>query len=110
MSRYGGYASPVLTGKPLMMTITPAEAATILSRVKRLPGSRPLIEDNVSEFTALMSSGEWILPRRVAPIMISRSLHLLNGHHRLTALAAADKAAILPVLSEVSITDLKSNK
>jgi len=60
MSRYGGYASPVLHGKPLMMSLTPQEARTILSRVKRLPHSRPLTEENVQKFSRLMSAGEWV--------------------------------------------------
>ena len=106
MSRYG-YASPVLHGKPLMMTLTPAEAAIILRQVKRLPGSRPLNEDTVAEFARLMSAGEWVNDRRAHPVMINRGLVLLNGHHRLVALSKSDRPAILPVLSEVSITDLK---
>jgi len=104
MSRY---ASPVLHGKPLMMQLSPTEAAVILSRVKRLPGSRSLNEDNVQKFSRLMSAGEWVNDRRAHAVMINRGLYLLNGHHRLVALSKSDKPAVLPILSEVSITDLK---
>jgi len=107
MSRYG-YASPVLHGKPLMMLITPEEARIILSRVKRLSKSRPLIEENVQKFSRLMNEGEWVNDRRAHAVMINRGLCLLNGHHRLQALARSDRAVILPVLSEVSIQDLKT--
>lgn len=99
---YGRYASPVLTGTPEMVRITSEKATEVLTRCKMYPRQRPIDEDKLRHFVELIKTGEW-MPEKRAPIMISRAGVILNGRHRLNAIAQSGGAATVPVLDELGI-------
>lgn len=101
-----GYASPVLTGTPVMTLLTPEDARVILSRTKLYPRVTPRNMENIQKFRELMSAGLWVNDRRAHPVMITKKFVLINGSHRLLSLAQSDRPATLPILSEVDLKQL----
>ena len=99
---YGRYASPVLYGKPSMLLITAEKAKEVLRCCKMFPRQRPIDEDKLRHFVELIKTGEW-MPEKRAAIMISRAGVILNGRHRLNAIAQSGGAATMPVLDELGI-------
>ncbi len=99
---YGRYASPVLYGTPVMVNITAEKAQEVLRCCKMFPRQRPIDEDKLRHFVELIKTGEW-MPEKRAPIMISRAGVILNGRHRLNAIAQSGGAVTVPVLDELGI-------
>ena len=99
---YGRYASPVLTGTPVMVRIDSETAKEVLRCCKMFPRQRPIDEDKLRHFVELIKTGEW-MPEKRAAIMISRAGVILNGRHRLTALSQSGGEAVMPVLDELGI-------
>ena len=99
---YGRYASPVLTGTPVMVLITADKAKEVLRCCKMFPRQRPIDEDKLRHFVELIKTGGW-KPEKRAPIMITRNGICLNGRHRLNAIAQSGGAVTVPVLDELGI-------
>ena len=99
---YGRYASPVLYGTPVMVLLTAAKAQEVLSRCRMFPRQNPMDEEKLQDFITRIQSGQWIVSKR-APIMISKNGVILNGRHRLNAIAQSGGAATVPVLDELGI-------
>ncbi len=99
---YGRYASPVLYGTPVMVLITALKAKEVLHRCKMFPRQSPIDQEKLQHFIDLIKTGEW-MPEKRAPIMISRAGVILNGRHRLNAIAQSGGAATVPVLDELHI-------
>ena len=99
---YGRYASPVLTGQPVMVRIDSETAKEVLHRCKMFPRQKPIDQKKLQLFIELIKTGGW-KPEKRAPIMITRNGICLNGRHRLTALAASGGEAVMPVLDELGI-------
>ena len=99
---YGRYASPVLYGKPSMLLITAEKAKEVLHRCKMFPRQKPIDQEKLHQFNELIKTGEW-KPEKRAAIMITKNGVILNGRHRLTALAASGGEAVMPVLDELGI-------
>lgn len=99
---YGRYASPVLYGTPVMVLITALKAKEVLSCCKMFPRQKPIDQEKLQRFIELIKTGEW-MPEKRAPIMISKNGVILNGRHRLNAIAQSGGAATVPVLDELHI-------
>ena len=99
---YGRYASPVLTGQPVMVRIDSETAKEVLHRCKMFPRQKPIDQEKLNQFNELIKTGEW-KPEKRAAIMITKNGVILNGRHRLTALAASGGEAVMPVLDELGI-------
>ena len=99
---YGRYASPVLTGTPVMVRIDSETAKEVLHRCKMFPRQKPIDQKKLQLFIELIKTGEW-KPEKRAAIMITKNGVILNGRHRLTALAASGGEAVMPVLDELGI-------
>ena len=99
---YGRYASPVLYGTPVMVLITALKAKEVLSCCKMFPRQKPIDQEKLQRFIELIKTGEW-MPEKRAPIMISKNGVILNGRHRLNAIAQSGGAATMPVLDELGI-------
>jgi len=99
---YGRYASPVLYGTPVMVNITAEKAQEVLRCCKMLPRQSPIDQEKLQHFIELIKTGEW-MPEKRAAIMISRAGVILNGRHRLNAIAQSGGAATVPVLDELGI-------
>ena len=99
---YGRYASPVLTGTPVMVRIDSETAKEVLHRCKMFPRQKPIDQEKLHQFIELIKTGEW-KPEKRAAIMITKNGVILNGRHRLTALAASGGEAVMPVLDELGI-------
>ena len=99
---YGRYASPVLTGQPSMVRIDSETAKEVLHRCKMFPRQKPIDQKKLHRFIDLIKTGEW-KPEKRAAIMITKNGVILNGRHRLTALAASGGEAVMPVLDELGI-------
>ena len=99
---YGRYASPVLYGTPVMVLITALKAKEVLSCCKMFPRQKPIDQEKLQRFIELIKTGEW-MPEKRAPIMISRAGVILNGRHRLNAIAQSGGEAVMPVLDELGI-------
>lgn len=102
---YGRYASPVLYGTPVMVLITALKAKEVLSCCKMFPRQKPIDQEKLQRFIELIKTGEW-MPEKRAPIMISRAGVILNGRHRLNAIAQSGGAVTVPVLDELGIVEL----
>ena len=99
---YGRYASPVLYGTPAMVRIDSETAKEVLHRCRMFPRQKPIDQKKLQHFIDLIKTGEW-MPEKRAPIMISRAGVILNGRHRLNAIAQSGGAATVPVLDELHI-------
>ena len=99
---YGRYASPVLYGKPSMLLITAEKAKEVLRCCKMFPRQKPIDQEKLRLFIELIKTGGW-KPEKRAAIMITKNGVILNGRHRLTALAASGGEAVTPVLDELGI-------
>lgn len=99
---YGGYASGQLYGTPVMVLITADKAKEVLRCCKMFPRQKPIDEDKLRHFVELIKTGEW-KPEKRAAIMITKNGVILNGRHRLTALAASGGEAVMPFLDELHI-------
>ena len=99
---YGRYASPVLTGQPVMVRIDSETAKEVLHRCKMFPRQKPIDQEKLNQCNELIKTGEW-KPEKRAAIMITKNGVILNGRHRLTALAASGGEAVMPVLDELGI-------
>ena len=99
---YGGYASGQLYGKPSMLLITAEKAKEVLRCCKMFPRQKAIDETKLQTFIELIKTGEW-KPEKRAAIMITKNGVILNGRHRLTALAASGGEAVMPVLDELGI-------
>ena len=99
---YGRYASPVLYGTPVRVLITALKAKEVLSCCKMFPRQKPIDQEKLNQFNELIKTGEW-KPEKRAAIMITKNGVILNGRHRLTALAASGGEAVMPVLDELGI-------
>jgi hypothetical protein len=99
---YGRYASPVLTGQPVMVRIDSETAKEVLHRCKMFPRQSPIDQEKLQHFIDLIKTGEW-MPEKRAPIMITRNGICLNGRHRLNAIAQSGGAATVPILDELHI-------
>ena len=99
---YGRYASPVLYGTPVMVLITADKAKEVLRCCKMFPRQRPIDEDKLRHFVELIKTGEW-KPEKRAAIMITKNGVILNGRHRLNAIAQSGGAVTVPVLDELGI-------
>lgn len=99
---YGRYASPVLYGTPVMVLITALKAKEVLSCCKMFPRQKPIDQEKLQRFIELIKTGEW-MPEKRAPIMISKNGVILNGRHRLNAIAQSGGEAVMPVLDELGI-------
>jgi len=99
---YGRYASPVLYGTPVMVLITALKAKEVLSCCKMFPRQKPIDQKKLQHFIALIQAGTWEVSKK-APIMISKNGVILNGRHRLNAIAQSGGAATVPVLDELHI-------
>ena len=85
-----------------MLLITAEKAKEVLRCCKMFPRQRPIDEDKLRHFVELIKTGEW-MPEKRAAIMISRAGVILNGRHRLNAIAQSGGAATMPVLDELGI-------
>lgn len=99
---YGRYASPVLYGKPSMLLITAEKAKEVLRCCKMFPRQKPIDQEKLHQFIALIQAGTWEVSKK-APIMITKNGVILNGRHRLNAIAQSGGAATVPVLDELGI-------
>jgi len=99
---YGRYASPVLTGQPSMVRIDSETAKEVLHRCKMFPRQKPIDQEKLHRFIGLIKTGEWT-PEKRAAIMITKNGVILNGRHRLNAIAQSGGAATVPVLDELGI-------
>ena len=99
---YGRYASPVLTGTPVMVRIDSETAKEVLHRCKMFPRQKPIDQEKLQHFIELIQAGTWEVSKK-APIMISKNGVILNGRHRLNAIAQSGGAATVPVLDELGI-------
>lgn len=99
---YGRYASPVLTGTPVMVRIDSETAKEVLHRCKMFPRQKPIDQEKLQLFIELIKTGGW-KPEKRAPIMITRNGICLNGRHRLNAIAQSGGAVTVPVLDELGI-------
>lgn len=99
---YGRYASPVLTGTPVMVRIDSETAKEVLHRCKMFPRQKPIDQEKLHQFIELIKTGEW-KPEKRAAIMITKNGVILNGRHRLNAIAQSGGAATVPVLDELGI-------
>ena len=99
---YGRYASPVLYGTPVMVLITALKAKEVLSCCKMFPRQKPIDQKKLHRFIDLIKTGEW-KPEKRAAIMITKNGVILNGRHRLNAIAQSGGAATMPVLDELGI-------
>ena len=99
---YGRYASPVLTGQPSMVRIDSETAKEVLHRCKMFPRQKPIDQEKLQHFIELIQAGTWEVSKK-APIMISKNGVILNGRHRLNAIAQSGGAATVPVLDELGI-------
>lgn len=99
---YGRYASPVLTGTPVMVRIDSETAKEVLHRCKMFPRQKPIDQEKLHQFIALIQAGTWEVSKK-APIMITKNGVILNGRHRLNAIAQSGGAATMPVLDELGI-------
>lgn len=99
---YGRYASPVLTGQPVMVRIDSETAKEVLHRCKMFPRQKPIDQEKLQLFIELIKTGGW-KPEKRAPIMITRNGICLNGRHRLNAIAQSGGAVTVPVLDELGI-------
>ena len=99
---YGRYASPVLYGTPVMVLLTAAKAQEVLSCCKMFPRQKPIDQEKLHQFIALIQAGTWEVSKK-APIMITKNGVILNGRHRLNAIAQSGGAATMPVLDELGI-------
>jgi len=99
---YGRYASPVLYGKPSMLLITAEKAKEVLRCCKMFPRQKPIDQEKLQHFIELIQAGTWEVSKK-APIMISKNGVILNGRHRLNAIAQSGGAATVPVLDELGI-------
>ena len=68
---YGRYASPVLTGTPVMVRIDSETAKEVLHRCKMFPRQKPIDQEKLHQFIALIQAGTWEVSKK-APIMITR--------------------------------------
>ena len=99
---YGRYASPVLYGTPVMVMLTAAKAQEVLSCCKMFPRQKPIDKEKLHQFIALIQAGTWEVSKK-APIMITKNGVILNGRHRLNAIAQSGGAVTVPVLDELGI-------
>ena len=99
---YGRYASPVLTGQPSMVRIDSETAKEVLHRCKMFPRQKPIDQKKLHRFIDLIKTGEW-KPEKRAAIMITKNGVILNGRHRLNAIAQSGGAVTVPVLDELGI-------
>lgn len=99
---YGRYASPVLYGTPVMVRIDSDKAKEVLRCCRMFPRQKPIDQEKLQHFIALIQAGTWEVSKK-APIMITKNGVILNGRHRLTALAASGGEAVMPVLDELGI-------
>lgn len=99
---YGRYASPVLTGQPVMVRIDSETAKEVLTRCKMFPRQKPIDQEKLQHFIELIQAGTWEVSKK-APIMISKNGVILNGRHRLNAIAQSGRAVTVPVLDELGI-------
>lgn len=99
---YGRYASPVLTGQPVMVRIDSETAKEVLHRCKMFPRQKPIDQEKLHQFIELIQAGTWEVSKK-APIMISKNGVILNGRHQLTAIAQSGGAATVPILDELHI-------
>lgn len=102
---YGRYASPVLYGTPVMVRIDSETAKEVLHRCKMFPRQKPIDQEKLHQFIELIKTGEW-MPEKRAAIMITKNGVILNGRHRLNAIAQSGGAATVPVLDELGIVEL----
>ena len=56
---YGRYASPVLTGTPVMVRIDSETAKEVLHRCKMFPRQKPIDQEKLHQFIELIKTGEW---------------------------------------------------
>jgi hypothetical protein len=55
---YGRYASPVLTGQPVMVLLTAAKAQEVLSRCRMFPRQKPIDQEKLHRFIGLIKTGD----------------------------------------------------
>lgn len=77
-----------------IMLIDPAKAQDLLDKHRRKENNR-IERDKLERYMALMRAGKWMQYRGM-PIKISGGI-LLDGHHRLTAIAESGVKLYLPV-------------
>jgi len=97
---YNGHASPLIYGKPQILSISPEGARRILRRTRLWPRQSPPDQVKIREFADLIRRGEWT-PDPKQPIMVSKSAVLINGRHRLRSIIRAGEPALMPILNEL---------
>ena len=85
-----------------MVRIDSETAKEVLHRCKMFPRQKPIDQEKLQRFIELIKTGEW-MPEKRAPIMISKNGVILNGRHRLNAIAQSGGEAVMPVLDELGI-------
>lgn len=78
-----------------ILLIDPAKARELLLNHRRKDNNR-IEQDKLERYKALMKAGKWMQYRGM-PIKISGGV-LLDGHHRLTAIAESGVKLYLPAI------------
>lgn len=79
---------------PQLQLVTP-EAAEAWTSSQPGPEQRPVNHSRVERYAALMRAGRWIRPQ--SEVTFDAAGRLLNGQHRLHAIALAGRPQWLPV-------------
>lgn len=92
-------AQPRTHVQHMLITITPAIAAELLSKCAN-KSNRTLRTPVITKYANDMLNGQWT-DEHIAPIVISKSGVLLDGHHRLKAIIKSGKAVNMWVATDV---------